>query len=72
MKKENILSCFGMTEQQLIEESKQTKLTEDEIELFNKGKDFLDKCKDINNDNSRKRVSLCLLGYLISIMNGDK
>ncbi len=72
MKKENILSCFGMTEQQLIEESKQTKLAEDEIELFNKGKDFLDKCKEVDNANSRKKVTICLLAYLISIMNGDK
>lgn len=72
MKKENILNYIGMTEQELIEEIKQTNLIEDEIELYNKGIDFLDKCKDINNDNSRKKVALCLLGYLISIMNGDK
>ena len=72
MKKEDILNYIGMTEQQLVEQSKQIKLFEEEIELYNKGKDFLDKYKDINNDNSRKKVTLCLMAYLISIMNGDK
>ena len=42
-------------------------LTQKEIETFNKAKEFLDKTIEVDNEESRKRITILSLAYLFEI-----
>ena len=72
MNKELFLRLFGMTEEQIISEATKTNLNNKEIGTFDKGKDYIDKYDELENEESRKKVVLKLIAYWLIKRNGGK
>lgn len=66
MKEEIINFLLGMSKEQLFEEVTKINLTQQEMEIFDKGKEYIDKMFEIKNEKSRKDIALHLITYGIS------
>lgn len=54
------------------EKIKDDDLTIKEAEAFNKAKEFLDKIKEIDNEKSRRRVTILSIAYLHKITSKNE
>lgn len=72
MNKELLLKLIGMPEEQVFHEVAKIDLNSKEYETFDKGKGFIDKYDELENEDSRKRVILELISYALKKKNGGK
>ena len=72
MYKELLLNFFGMTEEQVIQEASKINLDFQEVEVFNKGNDFVDEYMKLKNCDLEKRVILKIIAFQLAKRNRGK
>ena len=63
MNKETALALINMTEQQVLETAAKMNLSFKESEVLEKGKEFIDKFNELENQELRNNVILKLIAY---------
>lgn len=72
MNKETALALINMTEQQVLETAAKMNLKPKESEVFEKGKEFIDKFNELESQKSKNDVVLKLLAYGLLKTNNKK
>lgn len=71
MSKDIILKFLKMTEEELVQEASKFDLTIKELETFDKGKEFDEKLRELD-DNSKRRGLSSLVLYALTNKNGGR
>lgn len=69
---DKLIELMSMSSTELLSEIAKQNYNMKELEIFNKGKELVDKLSELNNEESSKKVSLGLIAYIIYKRNGGK
>ena len=69
---DKLIELMSMSSTELLSEIEKQNYNMKELEIFNKGKELVDKFSELNNEESSKKVSLGLIAYIIYKRNGGK
>lgn len=69
---DKLIELMSMSSTELLSEIAKQNYNMKELEIFNKGKELVDKLSELNNEESSKKVSLGLIAYVLYKRNGGK
>ena len=69
---DKLIELLNMSSTELLNEIAKQNYNAKELEVFNKGKELVDKLSELNNEESSKKVSLGLIAYILYKRNGGK
>lgn len=69
---DKLIELMAMSSTELLNEIAKQNYNMKELEVFNKGKELVDKLSELNNEESSKKVSLGLIAYILYKRNGGK